>query len=142
MSSSAVRARNTLELAKEAGARRAIVLPVSVPSHCALMSDAAEHLKGELENVEISTPSIPVIQNADVESFSDVAQIRDALVRQLFQPVQWTATIIRLVEAGVTDFYECGPGKVLAGLNRRINRESSITALTDLDTIAGSVSGE
>lgn len=119
------------ELATEAGARRVLPLPVSVPSHSLLMRPAASKLQELLLNVRLSDGNVPVIQNADVVAYADAEQIREALARQLWQPVRWTETIEFLVQAGVQQFIECGPGKVLAGLNRRISRQSSVFALTD-----------
>lgn len=119
------------ERAREAGARRALLLPVSVPSHCELMKPAAERLAEALADIELRVPVIPVIHNADVAAHDSAEAIRDALTRQLFQPVRWTETIRHLAAVGYSRFYECGPGKVLAGLNRRIERDLSITALTE-----------
>ena len=119
------------ELANEAGARRVLPLPVSVPSHCMLMMPAASKLQELLLGVRLSDGNAPVIQNADVVAYADAEQVREALARQLWQPVRWTETIQYLIDAGVETFVECGPGKVLAGLNRRISREPSVIALTD-----------
>jgi len=116
-------------LAVEAGARRAIPLAVSVPSHCALMRPAAGLLAVELEAVEIRPASIPVLHNVDVQPHTSAAEIRQALVQQLWRPVRWSETIMALVGQGVTHFAECGPGKVLTGLNRRISREVTSAAL-------------
>lgn len=118
-----------VELAKEAGARKAMPLPVSVPSHCALMKPAAEKLAVELGLIEFSKPSITVIQNVTAEPCSEPEKIRENLVRQLYSPVRWVETIQYLNEAGVARFAECGPGKVLAGLNKRIIRRSPIATL-------------
>lgn len=123
------------EMAKEAGARRVLPLPVSVPSHCLLMKAAAAELQNVLLAYHFSDSSIPVIQNADVRAYQDAEQVREALARQLWQPVRWTETIASLLDSGVTRFVECGPGKVLAGLNRRISRGSTIFALTGQDPI-------
>lgn len=122
-------------LATEAGARRAIPLAVSVPSHCALMAPAAESMAEALKNVEITSCSIPVLHNVDTEARSDADGIRAALVQQLSQPVRWAATVSRLAESGVLNMAECGPGKVLTGLNRRISREISSSALISMDAI-------
>ena len=119
------------ELAGEAGARRAIPLAVSVPSHCALMKPAAESLSVTLESLVINPTRVPVLHNVDVLSHADAAGIRTALVNQLWQPVRWSATIESLIAKGVTHFAECGPGKVLAGLNRRISREVTSVALLE-----------
>lgn len=123
------------EMATEAGARRAIVLPVSVPSHCLLMQPAAGKLREHLDGVDLLQTELPVIQNADVKSHLNPDDIRDALARQLWQPVRWTATIQSLIANRVARFVECGPGRVLAGLNRRISRESENIALTDMEAI-------
>lgn len=120
------------EMALDVGARRALPLPVSVPSHCMLMRDAAGELHEALNAIAIETPAIPVIHNADVQAHDDPELIRDTLARQLWQPVRWTRTIQALSAAGTGRFVECGPGKVLAGLNRRIERQLPIDALTDM----------
>ncbi len=121
---------------KARGAKRAMPLPVSVPSHCALMKPAAERLAEALESVSINVPVLPVLHNADVAAYSEAAQIRDALVRQLYSPVRWTETIRKLAADGVLLHAECGPGKVLAGLNKRIESTLSTSALTDDAAIA------
>ena len=121
--------------AREAGARRALMLPVSVPSHCALMKPAAEKLAQTLVAVALRSATVPVLQNADVAAHATAEAVRDALARQLWQPVRWTETVRSLVGQGVTRFVECGPGKVLVGLNRRITRESETIALTDAAAI-------
>lgn len=124
-----------MELAKEKGAKRALMLPVSVPSHCALMQPAAEQLQTYLSNVNVVAPEIPVIHNADVESFDEAASIKNALVKQLFSPVRWVETV-RLIHAqGATQAAECGPGKVLTGLTKRIVSDLPCTALINLDAI-------
>ncbi|VEJ21781.1 ACP S-malonyltransferase [Neisseria animaloris] len=120
-----------MNLAKEQGAKRALPLPVSVPSHCSLMKPAAEKLAEALKNVTVKQPQIRVIHNADVAAYDNADQIKDALVRQLYSPVRWTETVNALVSDGITQSAECGPGKVLAGLAKRINKEASCTALID-----------
>ncbi len=125
-----------MELAKEKGAKRALPLPVSVPSHCSLMKPAAEKLAEALKNVAIKTPQIRVIHNADVAAYDDAEKIKDALVRQLYSPVRWTETVNALVAEGITRSAECSPGKVLAGLAKRINKEASCSALTDAAQVA------
>ncbi|RRQ20592.1 ACP S-malonyltransferase [Thiohalobacter thiocyanaticus] len=117
--------------AKAAGAKRAVPLPVSVPSHCSLMQPAAEALAGELARADLRTPSINVIHNVDVRPHSDANEIRDLLARQLHNPVRWVETIRYMQAEGVTRLIECGPGKVLAGLNRRIAKD--MTALPVYD---------
>ena len=125
-----------MEAAKAAGAKRALPLPVSVPSHCSLMKPAAEKLAEALKSVNIRIPQIRVIHNADVASYDDADKIKDALVRQLYSPVRWTETMNALVAEGVTESAECGPGKVLAGLAKRINKEAVCTALTNAEQVA------
>lgn len=110
-------------LAQEKGAKIAKKIPVSVPSHCALMQSAADKMAEKLKSIKIKTPVIPVIQNADAMHYDDPNKIRDALIRQLISPVRWVETIQYMMRHGVKTFYECGPGKVLSGLNKRISRE-------------------
>lgn len=123
--------KKAIEIATEKGAKRALLLPVSVPSHCALMRPAADRLKLELENITINSPKIPVIHNASVTSSLDAAEIRDLLTQQLFSPVRWVETIQHLAGNGVITLVECGPGKVLAGLTKRIDK--SVEALPVFD---------
>lgn len=118
--------------AKEAGAKRVMPLPVSAPSHCALMLPAAERLARRLRQTPLKTPRIPVINNADVALYTDAANIRDGLSRQLYQPVRWAETIHKLAASGVTSLIECGPGKVLAGLSKRIEPAIKAAPLADL----------
>jgi len=108
---------------KDAGAKRALPLPVSVPSHCSLMNPAAERLTDTLATIEVSTPSVPVVHNTDVESHQIVADIKLALAKQLYTPVRWIETIESFAASGVDTVIECGPGKVLSGLTKRINKE-------------------
>jgi [acyl-carrier-protein] S-malonyltransferase len=119
------------EACKARGAKRAMLLPVSVPSHCALMRPASDKLKQKLDTIVINSPVIPVLHNADVAAYSDVAQIKDALARQLYEPVRWVETIAKMANDGITIIAECGPGKVLAGLNKRIATEAQQVALVD-----------
>lgn len=119
------------ELAKARGAKRSLPLPVSVPSHCALMQPAAEKLAAALEAIQIKAPSVPVLHNADVAAYSEPAAIRDALARQLYRPVRWVETIQAMAGQGVGLMLECGPGKVLAGLNKRILKDLPVLALSD-----------
>jgi [acyl-carrier-protein] S-malonyltransferase len=116
-------------LAKERGAKMAVLLPVSVPSHCALMKPAAEKLAVTLESISFSAPQIPVINNVSVSVESDPAAIRDALVKQLYSPVRWVETVEKMKTLGVDRLVECGPGKVLVGLNKRIDRKMATNAL-------------
>lgn len=106
--------------ARAVGAKRALPLPVSVPSHCALMHPAAVRLMQELAQISVTAPVIPVIHNWNVEYASQAAEIRKALVNQLFSPVRWVETVGRLVQLGAESILECGPGKILTGLNKRI----------------------
>ncbi|HFC3406866.1 TPA: ACP S-malonyltransferase [Neisseria gonorrhoeae] len=124
-----------MDAAKEAGAKRALPLPVSVPSHCSLMKPAADKLAETLKTVEIKQPQIRVIHNADVAAYDDAGKIKDALVRQLYSPVRWTETVNALVSDGIAESAECGPGKVLAGLAKRINKAAACSALTDAGQI-------
>lgn len=109
-------------LAREAGARRVLPLPVSVPSHCSLMQPAAEAFAADLAEVTISTPAIPVLHNVDVEPHDEPDAIRDVLMGQLYKPVRWVEIIRAMRAAGINNVLEMGPGKVLAGLNKRIDK--------------------
>jgi len=119
-----------MELAKAKGAKRALPLPVSVPSHCALMQPAAVKLQEYLSSVHLNVPQIAVLHNADVVSYTDADKIKDALVRQLYSPVRWVETVQAIAAQDVTQSAECGPGKVLAGLTKRIVTELPCAALT------------
>ncbi len=121
--------------ANEAGAKKAIKLAVSVPSHCALMESAAQQLAAKLADVEIKTPLIPVINNVEVAVENDTQKIKQALVLQLSHPVRWVEIITKMLAEGTEQIVECGPGKVLTGLNRRINRRTPAYALFDTTTI-------
>ena len=109
------------ELLKATGAKRALPLPVSAPFHSSLLQPASEKLKGYLANIEFKVPTIAVINNVDVEILNDPAAIKDALVRQAAKPVRWQETIQAMAAQGITQVVECGPGKVLAGLTKRIH---------------------
>lgn len=123
------------ELCKEAGAKRALPLPVSVPSHCALMKPAAEELAALMDSMQFNTPVIPVVNNVDVAIGSDPQAIKEALVRQLYCPVRWTETVQYLAENGIDTLLEIGPGKVLAGLAKRIDKGLSATAVNTPDSL-------
>jgi [acyl-carrier-protein] S-malonyltransferase len=112
-----------VDLAKAKGAKRAVLLPVSAPFHCALMRPAAERLAERLAAVKINVPAIDVVNNVDVAVYDDAEKIRDALVRQAFSPVRWIELVQFLAARGMTHVIECGPGKVLAGMSKRIARE-------------------
>ncbi|MDO8926536.1 MAG: ACP S-malonyltransferase [Sideroxyarcus sp.] len=120
-----------MELAKAKGAKRAIMLPMSVPSHCSLLKGAAEQLRTYLNSVNVQAPTIPVLHNADVASYNDAAKIKDALVRQLYSPVRWVETVQAFGKQGITHNVECAPGKVLAGLNKRIDTNQQAMAIND-----------
>jgi len=128
-----------IPLAKLKGAKRGVMLPVSAPFHSSLLRPAADQLAAKLAGVAIASPSIPVIHNVDVAQHRDPAQIREALARQAASPVHWTATILAMADMGVTHLVECGPGKVLAGLTRRIKEGIPAYALTDSDAIAATM---
>jgi len=120
-----------MEIAKARGAKRTALLPMSVPSHCSLMRPAAERMREELGSPSFRRGTVPVLHNADVKSAESADAIKDALVRQLVQPVRWVETVRQMVSGGVTHIVECGPGKVLAGLNKRIAPETQILSFSD-----------
>jgi [acyl-carrier-protein] S-malonyltransferase len=122
-------------LSKESGAKRALPLPVSVPSHCALMKPAAEKLAEYLKKITVLTPKISVIQNADVLAYTDSDKIKDGLVRQLYSPVRWVETVQEIYAQGVNQAAECGPGKVLTGLTKRIAADFTCVALTSNEAL-------
>ena len=124
------------ELCKEAGAKRVLPLPVSVPSHCALMQDAAEKLAVELDKITLNAPKINVVNNVDVAIETDPAAIKKALVRQLYSPVRWSETVVKLAQDGVETAVEVGPGKVLQGLLKRIDKSISCVSLNDEASLA------
>jgi [acyl-carrier-protein] S-malonyltransferase len=129
--------KRAIEACKTRGAKRAIDLPVSVPSHSSLMKPAAERLQQRLERTEVRSPLVPEISTVDVRKHGHPQGIRSALVQQLFSPVRWAETVRRMVASGVTHIVECGPGGVLTGLNRRVERrkEISVYAMEDSATI-------
>jgi [acyl-carrier-protein] S-malonyltransferase len=128
-----------MELAKAKGAKRALMLPMSVPSHCSLLRGAAEKLGAYLENVAVTAPAIPVLHNADVKSYSDPAAIKSALVRQLYSPVRWVETVQQFGRDGITHNVECAPGKVLMGLNKRIDTSQQALALNDGNAVTATL---
>ncbi|MDD0823354.1 ACP S-malonyltransferase [Mannheimia sp. AT1] len=123
------------ELCKAAGAKRALPLAVSVPSHCELMKPAAEKLEVALQNIELNQPLVDVINNVDVVVETDADAIRNALVRQLYSPVRWTETVEKMAQDGITTLYEIGPNKVLTGLTSRIVKELSAKAVNDIASL-------
>ncbi|MFC0308837.1 ACP S-malonyltransferase [Gallibacterium trehalosifermentans] len=123
-------------LCKEAGAKRALPLAVSVPSHCALMKPAADQLAVALESISFKQPQIAVINNVDVKTETDPNAIRNALVRQLYNPVRWTETVEKMEKQGIEFAFEIGPNKVLTGLNKRISSAIQSTAVNDNASLA------
>lgn len=130
------------ELCKAAGAKRALPLPVSVPSHCALMKPAADKLAADLNSISFHTAVIPVVNNVDVVAAADAADIKDALVRQLYSPVRWTESIEFLAAQGVDTVIELGAGKVLSGLIKRINKELNTASVTDVASLKDALAAE
>ena len=128
-----------IEMAKSKGAKRAIMLPMSIPSHCSLMRPAAESMQQQLEQVMLHPPKIPILHNADVKPHSDTAGIKKILVQQLISSVRWVDTIRAFAAAGITHVVECGPGKVLAGLNKRIDQNLQQLSLANSETIKQAV---
>ena len=124
-----------IELAKKKGAKMAVLLPMSVPSHCSLMAPAAEKMQQRLELITLLAPSIPIIHNADVKQHNNSTDIKDILVKQLCIPVRWTETINTFNVGDVTHVAECGPGKILTGLNKRINKNLQNIALSDTNAL-------
>lgn len=124
------------ELCKEAGAKRALPLSVSVPSHCELMKPAADKLAADLANIEFNEPVVPVINNVDVAQETSAEAIKHALVRQLYSPVRWTETVQAMVALEITQSYEFGPGKVLTGLAKRIDKSMSCDAANDMASVS------
>lgn len=125
-----------LQIAEAAGAKRMVTLPVSVPSHCQLMGPAAEQLRRHLSTIPLQAPIIPVINNVDVAVSREPAVIRDALARQLDHPVRWVETMAWLRAQGAATFIECGPGKVLAGLAKRIDKTIVMLPIHDSASLA------
>jgi [acyl-carrier-protein] S-malonyltransferase len=124
---------------KAAGAKRALPLPVSVPSHCALMKPAADKLAVALQDITFSAPQVPVVNNVDVRAESDPEAIRSALVRQLYSPVRWTESVEFMAAQGVTSLLEVGPGKVLTGLTKRIVDTLTAAAVNDAASLTAAL---
>jgi len=120
-----------MELATEAGASRVVPLPVSVPSHCSLMKPAADQLAEKLKEMDMVMPSVPVLHNVNFSQAQSPEDIKALLVQQLYRPVQWVQTVNAMKSQGVDSLYELGPGKVLMGLNRRIDRKMGMQAVFD-----------
>ena len=130
------------ELCKAAGAKRALPLPVSVPSHCALMRPAAEKLATDLAALNFNDAVIPVVNNVDVAIAANASAVKDALVRQLHSPVRWTETIEWLAAQGVTDVLELGAGKVLSGLIKRIDKNLAVASVGDIASLQAALAAE
>ena len=131
--------QRVIDALADKGVRKVVKLPVSVPSHCSLMREAADKLSVRMADIQWHEPRIPVVQNADADVHSSIAHIRAALERQLYMPVRWTRTIEVLARGGVARVAECGPGKVLCGLIRRIDRQLEGRAIGDPDTFAAAL---
>ena len=132
--------KRACDAAKARGAKRALPLPVSAPFHSALMQPAAMRLQQYMQDISFNAPRIAVINNVDVASYADPARIKEALVRQAYNPVRWSDTIRSFAAQGVTHVAECGPGKVLAGMTRRIEASLESLALVDLTSIGQGIS--
>jgi [acyl-carrier-protein] S-malonyltransferase len=135
---------SAIGLCKEAGAKRALPLPVSAPFHTELMRPAGEKLAEVLAGIAVSAPEIPVIHNVHAQAETDPARIRELLVEQISSPVQWAACVNGMVTAGISRIVECGPGKVLSGLNRRIDKSLqsfTIEQPADLESTLAAISG-
>ena len=124
-----------IDVAKEAGAKRAVILPLSVPSHSSLMRPAAEKLQEYLADITLQSSDVNILHNADVEVHTSAEDIKDALYRQLFNPVRWVESIQSMVSNGVDRFVELGPGKVLTGLSKRIDRSVPCYCVHDLKSL-------
>lgn len=128
-----------IEVAKGRGSKRAMLLPVSAPFHCALMKPAAQRLAERLASIEIVSPSIAVLNNVDVATQNDPEKIRDALVRQAYSPVRWIESVQKMAACGMNPIFECGPGKILTGMNKRITKEVASTAIHDAASLEQSL---
>jgi len=130
---------NACELMKEAGAKRALILPVSVPSHCSLMKDAAMEYKYSVDDINFQMGSEKVLHNVDADYSGNIDEIKSKLVEQLYKPVLWTSTVQKMKESGVEKLIEAGPGKVLAGLTRRIDKSLSGSAIIDTTSLRSTI---
>ena len=127
------------ELMKEAGAKRALVLPVSVPSHCSLMKDAANKFRESVDSIELRMNDVKVIHNVDAEYSKNIEEIKSNLVEQLYRPVLWTSSVLKMRKLGVEKLIEAGPGKVLSGLTRRIDKSLSASAIIDANSLKSTI---
>jgi [acyl-carrier-protein] S-malonyltransferase len=125
-----------VEACKEAGAKRAVELPVSVPSHCALMRPAAEKLGEALNAIDVRMPVISLVHDVNAATAQDATELRDLLVRQLYSPVRWTESVQAMQAMGVDTLIECGPGKVLSGLNKKVDRAFNVANIGDVAGLA------
>jgi len=131
--------KRAMDLAVTAGAKRSVLLPVSVPSHCALMRQAAERFAARLQKIPVSAGHIPVIHNVDLSIQTDGNSIKQALVEQLYRPVRWVETIQLMEKRGITHIVECGPGKVLTGLIKRIDRNLATLSVSDPESLVKTI---
>ncbi len=129
------------ELMKEAGAKRALILPVSVPSHCSLMKEAAILFKNSIENIDLKMGKVRVIHNVDADYSNNIEEIQSKLVEQLYKPVLWTSSVNKMKELGVEKLIEAGPGKVLAGLTRRIDKSLGASFIIDVNSLKSTIEG-
>ena len=127
------------ELLKDAGAKRALVLPVSVPSHCSLMKDATNEFKNSVDNIEFNMSNVKVIHNVDADYSKNIDEIKFKLIEQLYRPVLWTSSVLKMKELGVEKLIEAGPGKVLSGLTRRIDKSLSASAIIDVSSLKSTI---
>ena len=127
------------ELMKESGAKRALILPVSVPSHCSLMREAANEFKNSIDNVDFRMNNVKVIHNVDADCSNNIEEIKSKLVEQLYSPVLWTSSVKKMKELGAEKLIETGPGKVLAGLTRRIDKSLSASAIIDVISLKSTI---
>ena len=126
-------------LLNEAGAKRALILPVSVPSHCSLMKDAANEFKNSVDSIEFRMSDVNVIHNVDADFSNSIEEIKSKLVEQLYKPVLWTSSVLKMRDSGVEKLIETGPGKVLAGLTRRIDKSLSASAIIDVNSLKSTI---
>lgn len=131
--------QHAMERFKEKGAKLTMLLPMSIPSHCSLMRPAAEKMLQFLEKISFESPTIPILHNADVQQHRDVISIREILAKQLYSPVRWTETIRAFALSGNDQVVECGPGKVLTGLTKRIDKNLKSLSLTDSNTLRNTI---
>jgi [acyl-carrier-protein] S-malonyltransferase len=135
ISGSAAAVKRAVEIASQSGAKRAVMLPVSAPFHCAMMAPAQKRLEADLRAAHFHALRVPVVTNVDAEAVTTGEEAREALIRQVTQPVRWLESIHEMIEAGVTMFVEVGPGKVLTGLLRQIDRSIRAVNVEDSATL-------